>query len=45
MLEKLAAFQPVGRMGERKEIPQLALFLCSVNENFIPASFHDIAAV
>lgn len=42
VFEKLAAFQPMGRMGEPKEIAQLALFLCSDNASFITASAYDI---
>jgi NAD(P)-dependent dehydrogenase (short-subunit alcohol dehydrogenase family) len=35
MFEKLAKSQPIGRMGEPKEVASLALFLCSDEASFI----------
>jgi 2-keto-3-deoxy-L-fuconate dehydrogenase len=35
MYEKLAATQPIGRMGEPEEVASLALFLCSDAAGFI----------
>lgn len=35
MFEKLAKSQPIGRMGEPKEVASLALFLCSDEAGFI----------
>lgn len=35
MYEKLAMSQPIGRMGEPKEVAALALFLCSDEASFI----------
>jgi 2-keto-3-deoxy-L-fuconate dehydrogenase len=35
MYEKLAKMQPIGRMGEPKEVASLALFLCSDAASFI----------
>jgi len=42
VFDNLAAYQPIGRMGEPAEIAQLALFLCSDNAKFITASAYDI---
>lgn len=38
MFERLAATQPIGRMGEPEEIASLALFLCSDDASFITGS-------
>ena len=38
MMEKLAAAQPVGRMGTPEEIARLALYLCSDDAAFITGS-------
>jgi 2-keto-3-deoxy-L-fuconate dehydrogenase len=35
MFEKLSAAQPIGRMGQPKEVANLALFLCSDEAGFI----------
>ncbi len=35
MFEKLSQSQPIGRMGEPKEVAKLALFLCSDEASFI----------
>lgn len=42
MLKKLAAFQPMGRMGSPDEIAALAAFLCSDEAAFITGSAYDI---
>lgn len=42
VFNELAAYQPIGRMGEPAEIAQLAVFLCSDNAKFITASAYDI---
>ncbi len=42
MMEKLAAAQPVGRMGTPDEIAQLALFLCSDAASFITGTDYPI---
>ena len=41
-MEKLAAFQPIGRMGRPKEIAVAALFLCSDEASFVTGSVHPI---
>jgi NAD(P)-dependent dehydrogenase (short-subunit alcohol dehydrogenase family) len=35
MFSKLAAAQPIGRMGEPEEVALLALFLCSDEASFL----------
>ena len=35
MFDKLSKSQPIGRMGQPKEIAALALFLCSDEATFI----------
>jgi NAD(P)-dependent dehydrogenase (short-subunit alcohol dehydrogenase family) len=35
MFDKLAATQPIGRMGEPREVAQLAVFLASDDASFI----------
>jgi NAD(P)-dependent dehydrogenase (short-subunit alcohol dehydrogenase family) len=42
MMEKLAAAQPIGRMGTPDEIAQLALFLCSDAASFITGTDYPI---
>ncbi len=42
MLEKLAAWQPLGRMGTPEEIASLAAFLCSDEAAFITGAAYDI---
>ncbi len=42
MLAKLAAAQPIGRMGEPDEIAALVAFLCSDEAGFITGSAYDI---
>jgi len=42
MLDKLGAFQPIGRMGEPDEVAALVLFLCSDEASFITGSAYDI---
>src|SRR5262245_6658327 len=42
MFEKLSRTQPIGRMGEPKEIAELALFLCSDAAAFITGSNYTI---
>ncbi len=42
MFAKLAAAQPVGRMGRPDEVAALALFLCSDEAAFITGSAYDI---
>ena len=42
VMEKLAAFQPIGRMGRPKEIAVAALFLCSDEASFVTGSVHPI---
>lgn len=42
VLEKLAAFQPIGRMGKPREIGIAALFLCSDEASFVTGSVHPI---
>ncbi len=45
MFAKLAAAQPIGRMGEPAEIAALVAFLCSDEAGFITGSAYDAAAV
>ena len=42
MYGKLAATQPIGRMGTPQEIADLALFLCSDEASFITGSDYPI---
>jgi len=42
MFAKLAAAQPIGRMGEPQEIAALAAYLCSPEASFITGSAYDI---
>jgi len=42
MFAKLAAGQPIGRMGEPAEVALLAAFLCSDEAAFITGSAYDI---
>ncbi|MEM1134582.1 MAG: SDR family oxidoreductase [Bacteroidota bacterium] len=42
MFEKLAATQPIGRMGTPEEVAALALYLCSDEAAFITGSFYPI---
>ncbi|MBE7539796.1 MAG: SDR family oxidoreductase [Opitutaceae bacterium] len=42
MFAKLAAAQPIGRMGEPQEIAGLAVYLCSPEASFITGSAYDI---
>ena len=42
MFQKLAASQPIGRMGEPKEVAALALFLCSDEAAFITGADYPI---
>lgn len=42
ILKKLSAFQPIGRMGEPKEIAVAALFLCSDEASFVTGSVHPV---
>jgi len=42
MFAKLAASQPIGRMGRPDEIAGLALFLCSDQSAFVTGSAYDI---
>jgi NAD(P)-dependent dehydrogenase (short-subunit alcohol dehydrogenase family) len=42
MMQKLAAAQPVGRMGNPEEIAHLALFLASDEASFITGTDYPI---
>ncbi|MBT28630.1 MAG: short-chain dehydrogenase [Thalassobius sp.] len=42
MFDKLAATQPIGRMGKPEEVAALALYLCSDEASFITGSFYPI---
>ena len=42
MFAKLSAAQPIGRMGEPREIAALVAFLCSDEASFITGSAYDI---
>ncbi|MCA6469956.1 MAG: SDR family oxidoreductase, partial [Chitinophagaceae bacterium] len=42
MLQKLAASQPIGRMGTVEEVAQLALYLCSDAATFISGNDYPI---
>jgi NAD(P)-dependent dehydrogenase (short-subunit alcohol dehydrogenase family) len=42
MFDKLAASQPIGRMGKPEEIANLALFLCSNEASFITGTDYPI---
>jgi NAD(P)-dependent dehydrogenase (short-subunit alcohol dehydrogenase family) len=39
---ELSKYQPIGRMGEPKEIASLATFLCSEEASFITGSAYDV---
>jgi len=42
VMQKLAEFQPIGRMGRPEEIAVAALFLCSDEASFVTGSVHPI---
>ena len=42
MLEKLSAWQPVGRMGRPDEVASLATYLCSDEADFVTGSSYDL---
>ncbi len=42
MLQKLAASQPIGRMGTVEEVAHLALYLCSDAATFISGNDYPI---
>ncbi len=42
MFAKLSSWQPIGRMGEPREIAALAAFLCSDEAGFITGAAYDI---
>ena len=42
MFAKLAASQPIGRMGTPDEVAALAAFLCSSDASFITGSAYDL---
>jgi 2-keto-3-deoxy-L-fuconate dehydrogenase len=42
MYNKLAATQPIGRMGEPQEVAALALFLCSDAATFITGTNYTL---
>jgi NAD(P)-dependent dehydrogenase (short-subunit alcohol dehydrogenase family) len=42
MFEKLAAYQPIGRMGKPEEVAALALYLCSEEAAFITGAAYPI---
>ena len=42
MFAKLAAAQPIGRMGEPDKVDSLAAFLCSDEASFITGSAYDL---
>jgi len=42
ILQKLSDFQPIGRMGQPREIAVAALFLCSDEASFVTGSVHPI---
>jgi NAD(P)-dependent dehydrogenase (short-subunit alcohol dehydrogenase family) len=42
MMEKLAAYQPLGRMGKPEEVAALALYLCSDEASFVTGQAYPI---
>ena len=42
MLEKLSAWQPVGRMGRPDEVASLATYLCSDEADCVTGSSYDL---
>jgi NAD(P)-dependent dehydrogenase (short-subunit alcohol dehydrogenase family) len=42
MLDQLAAFQPIGRMGTPAEIAGLAAYLCSDEASFVTGVAYSI---
>jgi NAD(P)-dependent dehydrogenase (short-subunit alcohol dehydrogenase family) len=42
MLEKLSAWQPIGRMGHPDEVASLATYLCSDEAAFVTGSSYDL---
>lgn len=42
MLNKLSAYQPIGRMGAPQEIAAVVTFLCSDDASFITGSAYDV---
>ena len=42
MFEKLAAYQPIGRMGKPEEVAWLALYLCSDEASFITGQAYPL---
>ena len=42
MLEKLSAYQPIGRMGTPEEVASLAAFVCSDEAGFVTGSAYDL---
>jgi NAD(P)-dependent dehydrogenase (short-subunit alcohol dehydrogenase family) len=42
MLQKLNESQPIGRMGEPREVAALALFLCSAQAGFVTGTDYPL---